>query len=531
MFRIFNLRRKIFISPLLLRLLTLNILALFFLLGGFFSIDRYQQTLMENEYLKLEDEGRILSQAIGRSIALTENYRPQIFITREAQITISHLLEKSRVRIRLFSYQGDLIADSKKTIGYQTKVKETKLPTVKNQNIFRILFEKVYINILALIAKTSNLKIYQENVLQHADDYNEVLKALYGEETRHLRQLESGRKIFSVALPVQSYRRVSGAILLTMDSKQLENKLQDFRFEVFKVFFLALFLTICVSIYLSANIVNPIRKLAAVAKDINPAKKNVSIPQFSDRKDEINDLAVSLKNMLNSLLDRMNAIESFAADVSHEIKNPLTSLKSAVEVVSTTKDKKQITKLSKIIIEDVKRLDRLVTDISNASRLDSELSRESMKNMDLVKIIKNIINFYNRNKKIILFQFSRDKKYMINGNQQRLPQVFINIIDNALSFNKKNKKIEIFLKTKQNFHTIYIEDFGPGISSKNKEKIFDRFYTERPKDEKFGKHSGLGLSISKQILEAHEGSIIAKNKINKNGKITGAKFVIMLKKI
>ena len=333
-------RKRIKISPLLLRLLTLNILALFFLLGGFFSIDKYQQTLIENEYQKLEDEGRILSQAIGRSIAIADNYRAQIIMTPEAQTTIVHLLEKSRVRIRLFSYQGDLLADSKRTIGFRTKIKETQLPDVKKKNFFRISFEKIYTYTTAIIAKASNLPIYEENVLQQAEDYEEVLKALYGEETKNLRQLESGTKLFSLALPVQSYRKISGAILLTVNSKNVETKLQNFRFEVFKVFFLALFLTICVTIYLSDSIIRPIRKLAAVAKEIDPSRrKKIIVPQFSDRNDEINDLAISLKNMLNSLLERMDAIEKFAADVSHEIKNPLTSLKSAVEIASKTKNK------------------------------------------------------------------------------------------------------------------------------------------------------------------------------------------------
>ena len=173
-------RDKITISPLLLRLLTLNILILFFIVGGLISIDRYQQTLQENEFKKLEDEGKILSQAIGRTILPIDDLRSQVIITKEAQETIGYLLSQSRVRIRLFSYQGDLIADSEKTIGYRTKIKETKLADVKEKNIFRVLFEKIYINITALIAKTSNLPIYKENVLQQAEDYEEVLKALYG---------------------------------------------------------------------------------------------------------------------------------------------------------------------------------------------------------------------------------------------------------------------------------------------------------------------------------------------------------------
>ena len=524
-------RKKITISPLLLRLLSLNILALFFLLGGLFSIDIYQKTLQENEFKKLEDEGRILAQAIGKTILPTEDFRSQVIITREAQETISYLLSKSRVRIRLFSYQGDLLADSEKSVGFQTRMRATELPFLQEKNFFRVYFEKIYSYISLLIVKTSNLELYQENTLQQAEDYEEVLKSLYGEETRLIKQLKSGKKLFGVAMPVQSYKKITGAILLTFDSTNIENKLKDFRFEVFKIFFLALFLTICVSIYLSTNIVKPIRKLANATRNINPSDgRKMSVPQFPDRKDEISELSVSIKEMLNSIWNRMDAIENFAADVAHEIKNPLTSLKSAVEVLSNIKDKKQINKLTKIIIQDIQRLDRLVTDISNASRLDAELSREGMKKFNIKKILEETINFYNRDENKILFNFIKNHNYSIYGNKQRLSQVFNNIIDNALSFNKSDKKIEIFLKNNKNNIFIEIRDYGPGINKNNLNKIFDRFYTERPSKEKFGEHSGLGLSIVKQILEVHKGLVKVENRLEKNKKIIGAKFIITLKK-
>ena len=524
-------RNKITISPLLLRLLTLNILALFFLLGGLFSIDRYQQTLQENEFKKLEDEGKILSQAIGRTILPTEDFKSQVIITREAQETISYLLSKSRVRIRLFSYQGDLLADSQRSVGFQTRVKSIELESLKKKNFIRIFFEKIYNYVSLLVAKTSKLPIYSENTLQQAEDYEEVLNALYGEQNRFLRQLENGKKMFSVSMPVQSYKKVTGAILLTFDSTNIENKLKDFRFEVFKIFLLALFLTICVSIYLSTNIVKPIRKLANATRNINPSDgRKVSVPQFLGRKDEISELSASIKEMLNSIWNRMDAIENFAADVAHEIKNPLTSIKSAVEVLSNTKNKKQLNKLLGIINQDIQRLDRLVTDISNASRLDAELSREKMQKINIQKLLEETVNFYNRDKDKILFNFVEKSNYFIYGNKERLSQVFNNLIDNALSFNKKNKKIDIFLKSNKNNVFIEIKDYGPGISTSNFNKIFERFYTERPSEEKFGQHSGLGLSIVKQILDIHKGLIKVENKNEKNTKITGAKFTVILKK-
>ena len=525
-------RDKITISPLLLRLLTLNILILFFIVGGLISIDRYQQTLQENEFKKLEDEGKILSQAIGRTILPIDDLRSQVIITKEAQETIGYLLSQSRVRIRLFSYQGDLLADSERSVGFHTRIKSVELPSLEKKNIFRIYFEKVYFYVSLFLVKTSKLNIYKENTLQQAEDYEEVLNALYGEETRLLRQLENGKKLFGVALPVQSYKKITGAILLTFDSTNIENKLKDFRFEVFKIFFLALFLTICVSIYLSTNIVKPIRKLANATRNINPSDgRKISVPQFPDRKDEISELSVSIKEMLNSIWNRMDAIENFAADVAHEIKNPLTSLKSAVEVLSNIKDKKKINKLTKIIIQDIQRLDRLVTDISNASRLDAELSREKMQKINIKKILEETVDFYNREKNKILFNFTRNSNYFIYGNKERLSQIFNNLIDNALSFNKKNKKIEIFLKSNKNNVFVEIKDYGPGIHINNFNKIFERFYTERPSHEKFGNHSGLGLSIVKQILDVHRGLIKVENRLDKNKKTIGAKFIITLQKI
>ena len=227
----------------------------------------------------------------------------------------------------------------------------------------------------------------------------------------------------------------------------------------------------------------------------------------------------------------MDAIENFAADVSHEIKNPLTSLKSAVEVAVNTKDKKQLQKLWKIINQDIHRLDRLVTDISNASRLDAEISREGMKKVDVKKILNEMVNFYNRDKKKVKLNFINDHEFLITGNELRLSQVFSNIIDNALSFNNSYKKVEINIKSKKNNVSIEISDHGSGIPKNNLDKIFERFFTERLKKEEFGQHSGLGLSIVKQIIDAHSGEIKVENRFGLNKRIIGAKFTIILNKL
>ena len=252
----------------------------------------------------------------------------------------------------------------------------------------------------------------------------------------------------------------------------------------------------------------------------------MEVKSLIKRKDEIGELALSLDEMTKDLFDRMDAIASFAADVSHEIKNPLTSLRSAVETLSIIKDERKKTKLMKIILEDINRLDRLITDISDASRLDADLSRDEMKLINLSKLINGFINIKKETTKEITFINNVEDSLVIFGNQSRLLQVLDNLIGNSISFSPKKGKITIEGYSSNGKVKISIADQGKGISEKKKETIFERFYSDRPSDEKFGKHSGLGLSIVKQILEKHNAKILADNIYNENQGIAGAKFTI-----
>jgi two-component system sensor histidine kinase ChvG len=285
-----------------------------------------------------------------------------------------------------------------------------------------------------------------------------------------------------------------------------------------------------------------LKKLALAAEDVRLGKgRNSEIPDMSDRGDEIGELSLVLRDMTKALRDRMDTIERFAADVSHEIKNPLTSLRSAVETAARVKDDNSRKKLMDIIHHDVQRLDRLISDISSASRLDAELSREEMHNVDLSSLLYRLRDAYKKPMERVegVTDIDKDKvvvdipsgiSTIVRGNEDRLAQVFGNIISNALSFSPPHSSVKIRLENEQDMIVVKIEDEGTGIPDSKLETIFERFYTERPDHEDYGSHSGLGLSISKQIIEAHGGKIWAENRLDSNKNRVGARFIVELEK-
>jgi two-component system sensor histidine kinase ChvG len=276
--------------------------------------------------------------------------------------------------------------------------------------------------------------------------------------------------------------------------------------------------------------------------------REAEIPDFSYRRDEIGELSIVLREMTQALWDRMDSIERFAADVAHELKNPLTSLKSAVETVSIVKKDKDRSKLMEVISHDIERMDRLISDISNASRLDAELSRESLEKIDLRKVLNNLIDLHKspldrkagETKKtsrtvkaasadvnLTLNDMSEEENF-VWGLETRLAQVFENLISNAISFSPAGGTVHVTIVPVRKRVVVTIEDEGPGIPENRLETIFDRFYTERPEHEDYGRHSGLGLSICKQIVTALGGQIFAENTKDEREKVTGARFTVIL---
>ncbi len=318
---------------------------------------------------------------------------------------------------------------------------------------------------------------------------------------------------------------------------QIEETFASIRIDVLRLSVISLVLTISFSLYLAGLIGHPLRNLATAAEAFRINRgRGIDIPDMSDRNDEIGELSHAMRLMTEALRYRLTAIEQFAADVAHELKNPLTSMKSAVETLPKVKNEEDRQRLTDIIHHDLGRMDRLISDISQASRLDAELSRDVLVPMDVRNILNPLIDAKlepmargteDINEHILRNGF--EKSVMVMGHDSRLAQVFENLISNALSFSPAGQPITITIESNPQRAKIMVDDNGPGIPESRLEKIFDRFYSERPVSENFGMHSGLGLSIARQIVESHGGTIHAENRKDADGTIIGARFVVRLR--
>jgi two-component system sensor histidine kinase ChvG len=318
-----------------------------------------------------------------------------------------------------------------------------------------------------------------------------------------------------VAIPVQRFHRVLGAVLVSVETTEIEEVVRQERLAILEVFGVAVLVTALLSMFLAGTIARPVRRLADFAHQVRLGRgRDIKMPDFTGRQDELGDLSRALRDMTRALYRRIDAIEAFAADVSHELKNPLSSLHSAVETLDLDADPSQQRKLLAIIKDDVNRLDRLISDISNASRLDAELLRSEMAPVDVSAMLATIVDIYQemtQDQDVTISLKLSEEPLCINGVEGHLGQVIRNLIDNALSFSPAGGTIRIVAEKIDNRVQLEIKDDGPGIGEEKLEAIFDRFYTERPEEEGFGTHSGLGLNICKQIIAVHSGEIWAEN--------------------
>jgi two-component system sensor histidine kinase ChvG len=385
--------------------------------------------------------------------------------------------------------------------------------------------------------RSSELPVYEE-VGSNGREYPEVASALNGGAASVVRVGKDGGLIVSVAVPVQRFRAVLGSLLLSTESGDIDAIVQAERLAIMRVFLVASAVTVLLSILLASTIAGPVRRLAAAAERVRRGVRHrrAEIPDFGNRKDEIGHLARVLSDMTNALYKRMEAVESFAADVSHELKNPLTSLRSAVETLPLARTDEQRDRLLAVIKHDVRRLDRLITDISDASRLDAELAREATEPVDLARLLETVVAIARETRVADKHQiqlalehgrWGKDAFYML-GHDSRLGQVFNNLIDNALSFSRPEGGLRVRARREAEKIVIIVDDDGPGIRAENVDSIFERFYTDRPEGDEFGQNSGLGLAITRQIVEAHRGTIRAENRHRSDGSIEGARFSVIL---
>lgn len=529
-------RRTRRISPLMLRIMAVNVVALAMLVAGVLYLDQFRSSLVNARLEELNIQAEIIAGAIGEA-ATGHGETAEIDLALAKQI-LARLVVPAEIRGRLFGTDGSMLADSRNLAGHHS-IRVSKLPPVTPMARTLTWAQEKANAIIGLVRHKRDLPVYREKFHQRARDYPEVRQALTGvPRTIIWASAEQTNLIVTAAVPVQRFKRVLGALMLSTDTAEIDKLVSRERLLIVKIFGVTLIITIMLSIFLAGTIVRPIRRLAAAADKVRTGEgRSAEIPDFSGRGDEIGDLSVALGEMMRALYLQMDAVAAFAADVSHEMKNPLSSLRSAVESAERAKDPAVQAKLMAIIQDDVKRLDRLISDISDASRLDAEMSRTKMEPVDLTILLSAVAEVYEATHKpgapilklVLPVEFDGDPSkplpVVVRGVGSRLGQVIRNLVDNAVSFSPPDGEVTITLTKSGAFALIVVEDQGPGIPPDKLEDIFQRFYSERPAGEAFGKHSGLGLNISRQIVKAHGGEIYAENRKPASN---GARFVVRL---
>ena len=521
-------------SKLTLRLLAINIVAVAIVAGGIFYLAQFQRGLMIERLDALHAEVGAFAAALGESAVPRDPTLPQQIDAKRSQQVLQRLVPPIKLRARLFDPSGRLIADTRLLAvgGAEVRLKELPSPvmvgTVKQwlSKLSRWLDRGL----------RASLQLYIEYPNQTANHYLEAADALRGEKTTSIQRLEDGGAILLAAAPVQRFKQVVGALLLTADTSGIDARVQSVRAQIVLLSVFAFLVTALLSIYLSRSVARPIRWLAAsadrVTRDLGRAQ---TIPDLSTRNDEIGELSTALRRMTETLWERIDAVEGFAADVAHELKNPLSSLRSATETLQRVPDEDARDRLLELLNDDIRRMDRLITDISAASRLDAELARGLTEPIQLQLMLRAMVEFYGTRTDVngvhIEFASRVETPILVQGIEDRLAQAFRNLLDNAISFSPDAGIITVTLDKQDSLAEVLIEDEGPGLPQEDIDDVFERFYSERPSSEKFGDHSGLGLSIAKQILEAHEGTIVASNRTPK-GKdlklVSGARFLVRI---
>jgi len=544
-----SLLRRIFVS---------NLLGLLILIGGILYLSRQNVWLIDAKRESLRTQSEIIAAAIAANatveterIVLDPDRLPEAedalipfrddgfaalqLSIRPERVTpiLRRLVQPTNNRARIYGRDGTLIADSAQLLsrGLVAKPPEPKeRPKTKN---FWTRLTKWLLN--------ADLPVYKEIGNANGNIYPEVRMAMTGTTTPMLLLNENGEQIVSVAAPIQRARTVQGVLLLSSRPGEIDEALSQERWTVLKIGLMALVATLAASTLLARTVAGPMRRLSEAAEHVS---RNISarhdLPTFGNRTDEVGQMATAFRNMTAALFRRIEASEKFAADVAHELKNPLTAARSTAEALAYAKDEAERQQLIAQIQSELKRLNRLITDVSNASRLDAELALQQMEPVALCKLLNGIVATFSDilrgSGKHIAFEpdpSCSEDALVVNGHDGRLSQVVTNLVDNAISFSPEGGTVLVRARRLGDWVEITVEDEGPGIPPENLEKIFRRFYTYRPTQEASrGNNSGLGLSISREIVLAHGGEIWAENRMAEGAgpddPRLGARFVVRL---
>jgi two-component system, OmpR family, sensor histidine kinase ChvG len=549
---------RFFSASLLRRILISNLMGFFILLGGILYLGWFHTWLIDAKLDALKTQGKIIADAIAANATVVREHImldptklpdtpdvPQQFDDGLAVLELSihpedvtpilrKLIQPTNTRARVYARDGTLIVDTARSLAQWTALRhepnDKRQP--KTQNVWTMLTRYFF---------KEPLPVYQEIGSGNGMAYKEVRVALQGEERSMLLLNKKGEQIVSMALPIRRFKNVQGVLLLSTLPGQIDKILREERTVILVLAAIALLASVVTSLLLARTVAGPMRRLSAAADQVS---RNIAAPQqlpeLADRSDEVGQMAGAFQAMTAALYKRIQASEKFAADVAHELKNPLTAARSTAESLGFAKTQEERDQLIEQIQIELKRLNRLITDVSNASRLDAELARKEMLSIDVTTMLRNIMTIFrdiiggdSRRIELSIAPEPYTGAYFIVGDEGRLGQVLTNLLDNAISFSPEGGVVTVRARASGPFVEISVEDQGPGIPADRLEIVFDRFYSDRPAtDQSRGKNSGLGLSISREIAHAHGGQIVAENRCEAGAgpgtQPAGATFIVRL---
>ncbi|MPQ95722.1 MULTISPECIES: sensor histidine kinase [unclassified Thioclava] len=522
-------------SPLARKIITFNLLAMIVLVTGVLYLNPFRDSLVLQREGGLVNEAQLAADVFEAQLPAGAPVNLAAGDGLDPLATIRGMELPEGADLYLFDPSAALLGTT--TTGDRAPVEEVDgLNFDKRSTVLSDFLGQIWDSVAGLFERGGGTAA--DSALDMVRDL--VPSALDGRTKIASQKNAAGETIFAVATPIRQGDRVVGVVGLISVAGQIDALVRVEREQVLQMFVIAIIVSIGLSLVLASTIANPLSDLAAAAeigRDKNARKMapaRVRIPDLTARPDEIGRLSGAMRGMVGALYERIDANEQFAADVAHEIKNPLASLRSAVASLHMVKKDEQRTRLLEVIDHDVRRLDRLVSDISNASRLDSELVKEEEEQFDLIKMVSNLSEFLGQQAREKGVDFITDlpsQSVVISGLEARLAQVFVNLITNATSFCEEGDAVRVWARQRDNRVLVVVEDTGPGIPEEALTKVFKRFYSERPEGQ-FGDHSGLGLAISKQIVEAHGGVIWAENirptDADRTSDPLGARFVVGL---
>ncbi|WP_107497327.1 sensor histidine kinase [Thalassobius sp. I31.1] len=529
-------------SPLARKIITFNLLALIFLVAGVLFLNPFRDSLVLQREVGLQAEAELIADVFEAQLRFENARRPTgldargidtFFDAGVVSDTLAGLELPPGVETFVFSPDGDYLGSAR---GHS---RNSLVPGSGGDDRATLITD--FLNSIWDVISGVLAPEMPEDTHSARDRAQQLIDQtlIAGAMSRTWRNAHEGTS-FAVSTPVMAQGRVASVLAVLSAAGEIDELVRQEREQVLQIFVIAILVSIVLSLVLASTMANPLSDLAAAAelgrdekaRKINPGR--IRIPDLTARPDEIGRLSGALRGMVAALYDRIDANEQFAADVAHEIKNPLASLRSAIGTLRVAKKDEHRDRLHDVIEHDVRRLDRLVSDISNASRLDSELVKEDEQEFNLLKMLKNLTDYLAGEAERKGVEFIADlprENIVFHGLEARLAQVFVNLITNAISFCEDGDAIRVWVRRRDNRILVVVEDTGPGIPDGALQKIFNRFYSERP-ERQFGNNSGLGLAISKQIVEAHGGVIWAENirptEADLMSEPLGARFVVGL---